>query len=228
MTSPASASRRHVFEDTDALAQGAAQAVAAYLGEEVRAHGSASLMLTGGSTPEKMYSALASLEVPWPQISLWFGDERAVGPDDDASNYKMVARTLLHAAGGARCERMRGEAAELEAEAARYAALLPEPISLLLLGVGEDAHVASLFPGHAALHERTREVIVVRDSPKPPPTRLSITPRVIESARAIFVLAAGAGKAAALAAGLAEGSALPLALAARAELFLDRAAASRL
>lgn len=219
-----------ICADADALARAAAHAIADHLRAEVAAHGEASLMLTGGTTPEKMHRVLRTLPLPWEKISIWFGDERAVGPDDDASNYKMAERSLLESIRplGPQIERMCGEASDLEIEAERYAALLPEHVSLLLLGVGEDGHIASLFPGHAELDEHEHKVLVVRDSPKPPKIRLSIGPRVVANAKAIFVLAAGRGKAAALAAGLAAESPLPVALAKRGRFFLDAEAASQL
>ncbi len=221
----------HVFADAAALAEGAASDIAAVLKLAVEKHGVASLVLTGGTTPEKIYRALATRDVPWHQVSVFFGDERAVPPDHDDSNYKMAEASLLAnlPRPAKHVERMHGEAADLEQEAARYAAAMPERATLLLLGVGEDGHIASLFPGHAELHESSRRVVVVRDSPKPPPMRLSITPVVVARAETIFVLAAGAAKQDALHDALTDAdSRLPLALARRGSFYLDAAAASRL
>ena len=221
----------HVFPDVDALAEAAATDIAVVLRRAVRESGEASLVLTGGTTPEKVYRALATRDVPWAHVSLFFGDERAVPPGDDGSNYKMAHASLLAnlPAEPKRVERMQGEVADLEQEAVRYAAVLPEHVTLLLLGVGEDGHIASLFPGLPEAHETARAVVVVRNSPKPPPTRLTITPAVVARARTLFVIAAGAAKKDALHGALAvTDSALPLALARRASFYLDAAAASRL
>lgn len=221
----------HVFDDSTALAEAAASAIAERLRAAVAASGEASLVLTGGNTPAAIYRALATRNVPWPQIGIYFGDERAVPPSDADSNYKMAQANLLaNLPSEPRCvERMQGELADLEQEAVRYAALLPERVTLLLLGVGEDGHIASLFPGLPEAHETARRVVVVKNSPKPPPTRLTITPRVVAAAESIFVLAAGATKQDALHAAFSRtDSPLPVALARRGTFFLDAAAASRL
>lgn len=221
----------HVYPDAAALAEAAATDIAAVLKRAVEATGEASLVLTGGTTPEKIYRALATRDVPWSQVSLYFGDERAVPPGDDDSNFKMAQRSLLAnlPSEPKRVERMQGEVADLEQEAVRYAAVLPEHVTLLLLGVGEDGHIASLFPGLPEAHETARTVVVVRNSPKPPPIRLTITPAVVARAEAIFVLAAGAAKKDALHGALSvTDSPLPLALARRASFYLDAPAASRL
>lgn len=220
-----------VFADTSRLAEAAADAIAKVLSDAVEARGEASLVLTGGTTPAAIYRALATRSVPWPQISIFFGDERAVGPDDDDSNYKMAHATLFAnlPAVPKLVERMQGEVADLEQEAVRYAAVLPDPVTLLLLGVGEDGHIASLFPGLPEAHETARRVVVVKSSPKPPPVRLTITPAVVSRAENLFVLAAGDGKRDALYAALSgTDSSLPVALTRRGSFFLDTKAASRL
>ena len=221
----------HVFPDGAALAEAAATDIAAVLKAACDQNGEASLVLTGGTTPEKIYRALATRDVPWDKVSLFFGDERAVPPGDDASNYKMAQASLLAnlPVPAKHVERMQGEVADLEQEAVRYAAALPDGVTLLLLGVGEDGHIASLFPGLPGAHETARTVIVVRDSPKPPPVRLTITPAVVARAHTIFVLAAGDAKKDALYGALSvTDSSLPLALARRGSFYLDAAAASRL
>jgi len=220
-----------VQTDVAALAEEAASAIADVLTAAVAARGEASLVLTGGTTPAKIYRALATREVPWEHVSFYFGDERAVPPTDPESNFKMAHESLLSLLPREPklVERMRGEAEDLEAEADRYASALPDEATLLLLGVGEDGHVCSLFPGHPEAAETARRVVVVRDSPKPPPVRLSITPVVIARAERLFVLAAGAAKRDALFAAFATtDSSLPVALARRGSFFLDATAASRL
>lgn len=212
----------------DAVATRAAGFVAEALREAVGARGTASLMLAGGSTPRLMYLELAKLELPWDRVRFFFGDERAVAPDDADSNFRMAREALLTPLGIAEAavERMRGEAPDLAAEAARYAAALPDTIDILLLGLGEDGHTASLFPCAASLGERVHKVLPVI-GPKPPPRRLTVTPPVIEAAREVVLLATGAGKAEALArtvAGPRDVAACPAQLACAGMFFVDEAA----
>lgn len=190
--------------------------------------------LPGGRSPARLYRLLAgeyASQLDPARLEILFADERAVPPDDPDSNYRLVKETLL--AGlripEAQVHRMRGEADDLEAAAREYETHLTQPLDLLLLGVGEDGHVASLFPGSPLLEERTRRVAVVYDSPKPPPRRLTITPRVMSEAYKLMVIATGADKAAAVAAALArDGSVVrcPARLAAETFWYLDRDAAS--
>ncbi len=148
-----------------------------------------------------MYSAwsrefnIYSLE----NVGFYFGDERCVPPDHPESNYGMAMGTLFEAGmpQGCTVHRMEAESYDLEAAADRYAAVLPESIDILLLGVGEDGHIASLFPYSAALHENRRRVLPII-GPKRPCQRLTITPPVILQAHSTVVLAAGAAKAAVL------------------------------
>ncbi|MFO0554250.1 MAG: 6-phosphogluconolactonase [Polyangiaceae bacterium] len=165
--------------------------------------GPTSVMLAGGTTPRASYEALAARPLSraaWANAMWFFGDERAVAPEHDDSNYAMAKKALFDRApiDPASVHRMRGEADDLEAAAREYEALLPSAIDVVLLGMGEDGHTASLFPNAASLGERERRVIPVV-GPKPPPRRLTITPRVIEEARLVVLLATGASKAPALA-----------------------------
>jgi 6-phosphogluconolactonase len=160
-------------------------------------------------------------------VDLWFGDERCVAPDDPESNYRLVAGSLLPGAVGARVHRVDGMA-EPDAGAAAYAEeIRGVTLDLALLGLGEDGHTASLFPGSPALQERSREAVAVVAS-KPPPNRITLTLPVLDAARELVVLAVGSGKAAAVSAVLAgpdpryPASLLPD----RTQLVVDRAAAS--
>lgn len=191
-----------------------------------------SLALTGGSTPVPVYEWLAAEgRADWSRVSFYFGDERCVAPDDPASNYGMARRTLLAPLGvpPARVHRMRAERPEPSASAAAYAALLPAPLDVLLLGIGADAHTASLFPGSPALEE-TRRVVAV-EAPAEPPCRLTITPPVIAAARRLLVLATGERKASAVRRALEgeeEARGCPARLARHGTWLLDTAAASEL
>ena len=179
------------------IAQIAAERIADALKAAISASGSASLALAGGTTPRAAYEALANIwGIDWSKVSVYFGDERAVPPTHPDSNFAMAQAALFSKVKlpEANIHRIEAENPDQEAAARAYEALLPARISVLVLGIGEDGHTASLFPGSPALNERTRKVLPVI-GPKPPPQRLSITPPVIEAAAVCIVLATGAGKA---------------------------------
>lgn len=164
------------------------------------------LAVSGGRSPVALLDRLAKVRnIDWPDVELFFTDERAAPPEHADSNYRLVREHLLDPLGerAPRVFRMRGEAEDLEAAAREYERDLEARLHLLLLGVGEDGHIASLFPGSPLLEERERRVAVVGDSPKPPARRLTITPRTIEEARRVFVIATGAAKRDAVARALA-------------------------
>lgn len=216
-----------------AFARTAADRIALLLVDAAAARGTASVALVGGNTPRPVYEALAARgDVPWQNVHVYFGDERAVPPDDPESNFGMARATLLSHVPipTAQIHRMHAEAPDVEAAARAYDELLPARLDLVLLGIGEDGHTASLFPGGSAVTERTRRVLFVT-GPKPPPRRLTITPPVIAVARATLVLAAGAAKADAVARAL-EGAddiiGCPVQLARAGYWILDRAAAAGL
>ena len=121
-----------------------------------------SLVLTGGTTAGAAYDLLASeawrTRLDWSRVTLYFGDERRVPPDDEGSCYRLVTETLLRGVTPAGVERMRGEEPDGDAEADRYGALLPERLDVTLLSMGEDGHCASLFPGSPQLAEREQAV----------------------------------------------------------------------
>jgi len=229
-------SRVVVVPDARALARRAAERIVEVTRAAVTARGECSVALAGGTTPRAAYEVLATSSLaaalPWAASRWFFGDERAVPPDHPESNYRAVRETLLASRPEAleRTHRMPADAADLELAARAYGELLPDPLDLLLLGIGEDGHTASLFPGSPVLAERTARVVVV-SGPKPPNLRLTVTPPVIEAARELLVLASGAGKAAALALAL-EGpvdvSASPAQLARRGTWIVDAAAAAQL
>jgi 6-phosphogluconolactonase len=163
-------------------------------------------------------------------VELFFGDERAVPPSDARSNFHMAYETLLRhvAIPPAGIHRMEAEHPDLEAAARAYDALLPERLDVLLLGIGEDGHTASLFPGADSLDVRDRRVVPAV-SPVPPTNRLTITPPVIAGARRVLVIAAGSGKAAPVARALdaaTDPREIPARLAREATWLLDDAAAS--
>ncbi len=204
--------------DAEAAAKRAASEIARRLQSARRERGAAHLALSGGTTPARAYELLAQELEDWQDVSVWFADERCVGPDDPESNYKLARETLLGAAAGldeALVHRMEGElgpepGAERYASALRGHAPLEEGVAVLdviVLGIGPDGHVASLFPGAPTLDVQAPELCLgVHDSPKPPPERITLTLPVLRAARRCVLLATGAGKADAVDAMLAEPS----------------------
>lgn len=162
-----------------------------------------SLVLSGGSTPRPVYERLAAElpdRGPWSRIDVFFGDERCVPPADPASNYGMAKEALLDRVpvAASQVHRMEGERADHDKAARAYEAVLPDRLDLLVLGLGNDGHTASLFPGAVSLAETHRRVLAVT-APKAPFGRLTITPPVILQARLTVMLVVGADKAEALA-----------------------------
>jgi 6-phosphogluconolactonase len=161
-----------------------------------------SLVLTGGTTAGAAYELLASAawreRLSWSQVTLYFGDERRVPPDDPGSSYLLVTETLLTGVTPAAVERMRGEEPDGDAEAARYAALLPERFDVTLLSMGEDGHCASLFPGSPQLAER-KLLCTTGLAPYAPYERITLTLPALDRSRLVLILALGERKREALA-----------------------------
>ena len=229
-------SGRLVVPDERALARRAAEWLVERTRAAVAARGSCSVALAGGSTPRATYEVLATSAlaagVPWGAIDWFFGDERGVPFDHPESNYRLAAETLF--AGRpealARAWRMPADAADAVVAAQTYGQLLADPLDVVVLGMGEDGHTASLFPGSPALEVRDARVVPVT-GPLPPLRRMTITPPVIEGARDVLVLVAGAGKAAMLARALEgplDARTIPVQLARDRMFIVDVAAASAL
>lgn len=213
-----------------------AATAASFIGHKLRAMGEAetvSVALSGGSTPGPIYERLArEPEVPWSRIRIFFADERAVPPDHPASNFKLARDTLLARSpiDPARVHRMEAERTDIHEAAAEYDRLLPPRLDLLVLGIGEDCHTASLFPGETTLSERSRRVLPAI-APTQPSHRMTITPPVIQLARLVILLASGRSKANAVRRALAESarpSQCPARLARRGVWILDRNAIAQL
>jgi 6-phosphogluconolactonase len=195
------------FADPEAAAAHAATELARALQEAVERRGVAHLSLAGGSTPRPAYVRLAGLLEDWSAVELWYGDERCVAPEDPESNHKLVADSLLaHIPAASRPleHRIPGELGP-EAAARAYEAQLRARVppaeedgagglpsfDLALLGLGEDGHDTGAL------------CLPVRDAPKPPPARVTLSLPVLRAARCCLLLVTGAGKAAALASVLA-------------------------
>lgn len=152
--------------------------------------------ITGGSTALIFLGALRDADVNWSRVTLFWGDERAVAPDSADSNYGLAEQMLLTPLGAKAptAVRMQGEMPDLQDAARDYSAALPPALDLLILGVGDDGHVCSLFPGHKALLEVSARVVAIEDSPKPPPRRLTLTMTYLLRSRQIWVIAVGERK----------------------------------
>jgi len=206
-----------------ANAEEVAEAAAADIAQALR-DGARSLVLTGGTSPIRTYQLLTELEVEWGRVAVLFGDERCVPPLDPESNYRVAKESLLDHVNPAAVYRIPAElgpdeGADLYAEVVAYVA----PFDFVLLGVGEDGHVNSLFPGHKALRA-TGLTAGIHDSPKPPPQRVTMTLEAIRDARQVLIIATGAGKANAVA--MARRGESPSGMIAGARWLIDRAAAS--
>lgn len=157
--------------------------------------------LSGGATSLIFLGALRQAQVDWKRITLFWVDERAVSPEDPESNYGIADRILLQPLGAKAPTAIRmptdkmplGQAALWYDEAlASY--LSNGPLDLALLGVGEDGHICSLFPGHRALMQEDLRTVAIEDAPKPPARRLSLTLRYVLQTRKIWLIAIGPRK----------------------------------
>jgi len=213
-----------------------AESIGKKIASAVQARGRCALALSGGSTPGPVYEELGTSDlaelIPWAQVEIFFADERAVPADHPDSNYRLVKETLLkaHPEAVGQAYRMPADAPDRVEAAKRYGRRLPDPLDVLVLGMGPDGHTASLFPGSAALDETEARVVPVT-APKPPPQRMTITPAVISRSRSIVMLVSGAEKAPMVAralSGIVDPKSVPAQLARRALWILDQAAAAQL
>jgi 6-phosphogluconolactonase len=204
----------YVEPDPAALACRAAQYFVEMAGEAVEAHGRARIAISGGATPKAAFELLADpslpwrTRMPWPELDLYWVDERCVSPDDPASNYRMTREALLDHVPlrPEQIHRIEGEL-DPEAAAARYESDLRSSFrlegaetprfDLIALGIGNDGHTASLFPNTAALREISR-LVIANQVPQKDAWRITLAWPVINHARSVFFLAAGEEKAAIL------------------------------
>jgi 6-phosphogluconolactonase len=206
--------RLTILPDADAIATAARAAWERHASAAVAARGAFRVLLSGGSTPRRLFHLLATVPpggLPWDQTWLFWGDERSVGPDHPDSNYRMTREALLDTVGppAGQVYRLEGERDDLDAAASDYQRLVagawgvspagpPPAFDLVLLGLGTDAHTASLFPHTVALAERQRW-FVANDVPRLATRRLTATYPLLDAAREILFLVSGADKAEALA-----------------------------
>jgi 6-phosphogluconolactonase len=193
-----------VLPDAEALARAAAERFVTRAGEAMAVGARFTVALAGGSTPRAAYHLLAtepfSRRVDWGRVHFLWGDERCVPPDDPQSNYRMTRESLLDhvPVPPGNIHRIHGEddphAAAGDYERVLRSLLGPEgSIDLILLGMGEDGHTASLFPGGEAVRERVRWVVAARSATGM--WRVTLTPAVLNAAREVCFLVSGAAKA---------------------------------
>ena len=177
------------------------------------------IALPGGSAASTFCPVLATLAIDWTRVDIFWTDERAVPPTHPESNYALASRLLLVPARVplSRVHRMPGELPDLEQAARRAADELrsvagdPPRLDLVIAGVGEDGHIASLFTGGAGLQPCVQPCLPVYDSPKPPSRRVTLTMPALARAEVVIVAAFGSSKAAAMRDALAENGTTPVA-----------------
>jgi 6-phosphogluconolactonase len=198
-----------VCADLADLSRRAAEAAVGVINDAVGAAGRCSFVLSGGSTPRTLYQLLASdyrARIPWANVHIFWGDERYVAREDPGSNYRMAREALLDhvPCPAANIHPMLTHFPSPDVAARDYERTLRDQFAgewphfdLVLLGMGDDGHTASLFPGSLALAERTRWVVGAR-APVEPHVRLTLTLPALTRGAAVHVLVSGAGKADAL------------------------------
>ena len=198
-----------VCGDIADLSRRVAEAAVHQINDAVRRGGTCSIVLSGGHTPRTLYRLLASefaARIPWARVQVFWGDERYVPPEDPRSNFAMAKETLLDhvPCPAANIHRMPTHFADADVAAREYERTLRScfdgawpDFDLVLLGLGDDGHAASLFPGSLALAEKTRWVVATA-APAEPRLRLTLTLPALTGAASIHVLVAGSSKAPAL------------------------------
>jgi 6-phosphogluconolactonase len=201
-----------VLEDAQAVHVRAAEEIAHIAGEAVCNHGQFTLCMAGGTTPAAVYGLLATrfrLSVDWKEVQFFWGDERCVAPDHESSNYGMANRAMLSKLGinPARIHRIQGElephkAAEAYQDELRKSFALSDGeiprFDLILLGLGTNAHIASLFPGDQAIRETKCLAVAVEVDDPTQRHRVSLTAPVLNNAARVMFLVHGVDKASAV------------------------------
>jgi 6-phosphogluconolactonase len=196
----------HVYENATAMSEGAAQWITAYVTKVLRDKPTFSLLLSGGNTPRELYRTLAGdqlkFNIRWENVEVFFADERAVPFNDERNNGRMAYDLLLKSAGipSSRIHYINTSISRYES-ALQYEETLRNyfadngiAFDLALLGIGNDGHTLSLFPGKKDVYERTKWVIT-SEAPEEPVERISLTPVIVNRSACIAFLVAGKGKA---------------------------------
>ncbi|GAC1398143.1 MAG: 6-phosphogluconolactonase [Ktedonobacteraceae bacterium] len=196
-----------IYPDTETLSHEAASYIVRVANESITAHKRFTIALSGGSTPKKLYGLLTEepyrSQIDWTLVDIFWSDERCVPPDDAESNYHMAQQVLLSKIpiSAHQIHRMPADQADRDAASYAYTLEMQQTIGsdgvpgfdLIQLGMGPEGHTASLFPHQPSLHEQQRLVMPVT-VPKPPPPRLTFTPRLLNAAAHVLFLVTGAEK----------------------------------
>ncbi len=198
------------FDNADAVAEAACERILKLANDAIEVRGIFRLVLAGGSTPEKAYQLLAQAPSNWDKWEIYFGDERCLPVDDPERNSVMAARCLTSkvAIPAQQCHAIPSELGPEQAALA-YSNIVAAavPFDLVLLGMGEDGHTASLFPGHT--HDLEQWTHPVFGAPKPPPERVSLSAKALGQTRNLLYLITGQSKVEAVQA-WRKGDALPV------------------
>lgn len=192
--------RWHRYASLAELSQSAAQRILHSARNAIGRSGRYSIVLAGGSTPRQVYELLRTADTDWPRWQVYFGDERCLVADHPERNSRMAAESWLDhvAIPPAQIHPIPAElgpARATDAYAKIMASMAEEEFDLVLLGLGEDGHTASLFPGHDwGAAPGSPPVLAVLDAPKPPPQRVSLSAARLSQAREVMFLVSGAGK----------------------------------
>ena len=215
------------LDDGEAVARSACERISAIAAGAIAARGHFSIVLAGGSTPRRCYELLAGTPQQWAHWSCFFGDERCLPADHPDRNSQLAARALLDKVSIAESavHPIAAEGGGRDAASA-YAALIADalPFDLVLLGLGEDGHTASIFPGHEA--PPGERVYTIDCAPKPPPERVTLSAETLGNCRHLLFLITGSGKRSAVSQWRA-GATIPAArirARGRSEILTDRAA----
>ncbi len=185
----------HLYDDADAVAREAADRILKYAAEAIADRGVFRLVLAGGHTPEATYRLLVGADTDWSCWEIYFGDERCLPVNDPDRNSVMADNTFLNAVDipAANIYPMNSEKGA-EVAAKEYEAIVKAamPFDVVILGIGEDGHTGSLFPGQK--HPADQLVCPVHNSPKPPSDRVTMGVRALSDAQDVLVLATGEGK----------------------------------
>lgn len=233
--------------DLEAVAQAAAELTVEALNRAIAVNGQANWLLSGGTAPMGAYRLLASTyhdQVDWSKVVVAIGDERCVSFDSPDASWPLISHALLEAVGLPEEHQLRPKSNLTAEETAKeygqqLNSLIPEGdmvphFDLVWLGMGEDGHTLSLFPGHPALNNSDLLVVAVHDSPKPPPDRISLSLSALTNVSSCLIMATGSGKSAIIAQALGGDDSLPINQAAstievsggQVTWLLDKAAAS--
>lgn len=185
----------HSFATAEKVAAAAAQKILSAADQAIKERGDFKLVLAGGSTPEKIYHILSESRADWAKWHIYYGDERCLPADHPERNSQMAQLSLLSKV-TIPAEQIHTMPSELgpEPSAVAYRQVIADVgiFDMVLLGMGEDGHTASLFPGH--VHSPDETVHAVYNSPKPPPERISLSAKTLGQTRQLLFLVTGEGK----------------------------------